>query len=338
MRFNAIQFIGTQRSGSNLLRLMLDSNQQISAPHPPHLLRTFYPLLSFYGDLNVRDNRTVLVSDMCDWVEANPVPWEGTTLDRDRIVTNSNTIIDVFRAIYEARLHHDQASIWCCKSTFNINFVSDLELAIRPFYIYLYRDGRDVATSFKKAIVGPKHIYHLAQKWSKEQNSAKAFLSSIATERYIAIAYEDILEQPEACVREICDKLDITYEPDMLQFYNSEESLRTADSGEMWKNVLKPVIKNNTRKFEKELPPSDIALFESIAGNTLETLGYKRVTKEFIAYKDEIPSFDIQNQQLQEQARNSASAQDKEKRAAQKALLAQIRQRLGVNDQVGNLA
>lgn len=316
---------------------MLDSHEHISAPHPPHLLRTFYPLLPFYDDLKDRDNWAALVNDMCDWVEANPVPWEGTILDRDKIIVNSNNIIDVFREIYEARMNHDQASIWCCKSTFNINFVTDLELAIRPFYIFLYRDGRDVAASFKKAIVGPKHTYHLAQKWSNEQNSANRFLSSISKERYAAIAYEDILEQPEVCVQQICDKLGVVYDSRMLQFYNSKESLRTAGSGDMWKNVLKPVIKNNTRKFEKELTPSDIALFESIAGNELERLGYKRVSKGIVAYENEISSFEFQNQQLMEQARNDASAQDKEKRAAQKLLLKQIRQRLGVNDQVGKL-
>ena len=38
------QFIGTQRSGSNLLRLMLNQLEGIYAPHPPHILKTFYPL------------------------------------------------------------------------------------------------------------------------------------------------------------------------------------------------------------------------------------------------------------------------------------------------------
>ncbi len=317
---------------------MLDAHEHISAPHPPHLLRTFYPFLSFYGDVKERGNRIELVNDMCDWVEANPVPWEGTILDRDRIVANSSTVIDVFRHIYEARMHHDQANMWCCKSTFNINFVQDLELEIKPFYIYLYRDGRDVATSFKKAIVGPKHIYHLAQKWSQEQKSARTFLASIPDERYITMAYEDILEQPAVCVQKICDKLRITYESKMLQFYDSKESRRTADSGEMWKNVLKPVMKNNTRKFEKELPLSDIALFESIANDELNRLGYRRVSTKNITFEGEVASFEIQNQQLMEQARRNASEQDKEKRAAQKLLLTQIRQRLGIDEQVKHLA
>ncbi len=331
MNFNAIQFIGTQRSGSNLLRLMLDSHSQISAPHPPHLLKTFRPLLEYYGDLSKMRNRSNLVNDMCDWVEANPVPWEGTMLSRGRIIEESSTIIDVFRLIYEARMQLDKANIWCCKSTFNINFVGDLESVIKPFYIYLYRDGRDVATSFKKAIVGPKHIYHLARKWSSEQEAAREFLSGIPTKRYISLSYEDLLGKPEGSVQEICEKLGIIYESEMLHFYTSNESRRTADSGEMWKNVLKPVLRNNSGKYLKELPDSDIALFESIAGNELQALGYQRASHKSISFEHEIPLYEAQNSQMQFQVKQNAPVQDKSKREAQDKLMKKIQERLQVS-------
>ena len=51
-KIQGIQMIGTQRSGSNLLRVMLDAVDQITAPHPPHILQRFIPLLDKYGDLN----------------------------------------------------------------------------------------------------------------------------------------------------------------------------------------------------------------------------------------------------------------------------------------------
>lgn len=338
MGFNSIQFIGTQRSGSNLLRLILDTHEQISAPHPPHLLKTFSPLIAYYGDLQLLENKITLINDMCAWVEVNPVPWEGVLLDRDKIAIDTKTIIDVFNQIYTTRMKLDKANIWCCKSTFNINYVEGLEASIRPFYIYLYRDGRDVAASFKKAIVGPKHTYHLARKWSGEQKAAKIFLDSLPPERYISLAYEDILEQPGACVKRICEKLRVSYDPRMLKFYASNESRRTADSGEMWKNVLKPVIRNNTGKFYEELSPEDITLFESVAGTELEALGYPRVSEDIVSFESEIPLYEVQNQQMQEQARSNASVEDKENRAPQKLLLQQIHQRLGVAEPLVNPA
>ena len=83
--FQAIQFIGTQRSGSNLLRIMLDQFPEVFGPHPPHILITFYPLLNYYGNLETTENFKKLINDVCTMVELNPVEWEGLALDRQKI-------------------------------------------------------------------------------------------------------------------------------------------------------------------------------------------------------------------------------------------------------------
>ncbi|MDH3309864.1 MAG: sulfotransferase [Gammaproteobacteria bacterium] len=51
----SIFMIGTQRSGSNLLRLMLNQLPRITAPHPPHILPRLMPLLVNYRDLERRE-------------------------------------------------------------------------------------------------------------------------------------------------------------------------------------------------------------------------------------------------------------------------------------------
>ena len=60
-----IFMIGTQRSGSNLLRLMLNELPRIAAPHPPHILQRMMPLAQNYGDLGRRENFAQLVDDVC---------------------------------------------------------------------------------------------------------------------------------------------------------------------------------------------------------------------------------------------------------------------------------
>ena len=47
-----VMMIGTQRSGSNLLRLMLNQLPDIASPHPPHILERLGPLEADYGDLS----------------------------------------------------------------------------------------------------------------------------------------------------------------------------------------------------------------------------------------------------------------------------------------------
>jgi len=329
---NSIQFIGTQRSGSNLLRLMLNQHSEISSHHPPHLLHTFYPLLSYYGDLNNVENRKVLVKDVCDWVRFNPISWDPIDLNEEYIVENSLDLLDMVVLIYQQKARMDQAKIWCCKSTFNISYIKELEEKVKPFYLYLYRDGRDVALSFKKAIVGPKHIYFIAKKWAEEQRESLALLSRLDKKRYAIIRYEELLNNPKNILENLCYRLNIEFSKDMLNYYNSEESKRTADSGEMWKNVIQPVIKNNFEKFKNELTPQDIKIFEGIAGEQLQQLGYSISNPFPVSFtQKQIANFKIINDEIVEKIKQDSSSKDVEKRKKQDELLIKIKQRFQIS-------
>ena len=146
-----IQMIGTQRSGSNLLRVMLDGIREIAAPHPPHILQRFLPLLPKYGDLTDQSNFYRLAQDVCELVTVNPVPWEGITIRADEVVAacRQQTLYELFRVIYESAARQTGASFWLCKSMKNMLYAEGIEsTGISPYYIYLYRDGSDVALSF----------------------------------------------------------------------------------------------------------------------------------------------------------------------------------------------
>ena len=325
----AIQFIGTQRSGSNLLRLILNQHDLISAPHPPHLLKTFVPLLPHYKVAN-RNTLDDLVEDMCQWVESNPVPWTDVILNRDKILTKVSSIYNIFEQIYLSKAIADQAEIWCCKSAFNIHYTNELEKSIKPFYIHLFRDGRDVATSFKKVIVGPKHAYHLAVKWRDEQIMSLTFLKKIEMERKIHISYEALLDHPEEVVIDICNKLEIEYSAKMLLYYTSEESRHTAESGKMWECVTKPIIRDNNGKFHNELTSEEIQIFEQVAGDTLDLLGYELLNPKENKTELDIEYYDVLNAQRITEIKENASNLDIQKRVAQENLLCDIQNRLEV--------
>jgi len=273
----AIQFIGTQRSGSNLLRVMLNQLPEISAPHPPHILKTFFPLLDHYGNLADEQNFRLLVADVCDWVNGNPVPWEGCVISVDSVLLacKQQSLIGVWEAIYRLKAMADNAAYWCCKSMESIHYISDIELSgIHPFYIYLYRDGRDVALSFKKAIVGPKHMYCLAKKWLEEQELSLQLIGKLPAHRYISIRYEDFIASPGKYMKELCDKLQVPFTEAVFDYFHSRESLNTANSGAMWRNVAKPIMGSNIKKYEKELSEDELLIFERVAGKMLIQLGY----------------------------------------------------------------
>lgn len=327
-----IQIIGTQRSGSNLLRVILDQSADIASPHPPHILVTFGPLMSKYEPLTKESYQT-LVSDVVDFVNANPVPWEGVVLDKEAIFKASEryTLFDLNRHIYEAAANAKNARYWCCKSMANVHYAEELErYGTIDKYIFLYRDGRDVAASFKKAVVGDKHTYFLARQWKEDQEACLSLAEHLEPDRFFALNYETLISEPERTVKALCGFLDIDYNEEMLNFHTSNSSKITAAAGEMWANLEKPIMSDNTGKFLKSFQEGDLEIFEMVAGKTLQKLGYPLYTSmdnsELIS-EESLKKYQEQNSLLKKEILTTVRKSDLEKREPQLVLLDAIKSR-----------
>jgi len=332
----AIFMIGIQRSGSNLLRLMLNESPEIAAPHPPHILQRMMPLASHYGDLSKAGPFSLLVDDVCRLVELNPVPWDGVTLDRKDVSERcrNQSLVAVFGAVYDVMAQAWGAKTWCCKSLANIYYLPEIEAYFTDAkYIYLYRDGRDVAVSFSKAVVGEKHFYHIAKEWNEAQQLALSFRKRVQEDRFFNLSYEELTTGPERTVRALCRFLEVEYKASMLEFYKSDEARRAASASNLWENVTSPLIKNNSRKFLKEARESDIRIFESVAGESMDTLGYERLFakkgEELRFGPDQIVGFDKENKRLKDEIRQRTDPADIERRKRQESVIQEIVARSG---------
>jgi len=334
----SILMIGTQRSGSNLLRLMLNQIQTIAAPHPPHILQRLMPLQSSYGDLSNSDSFAQLVDDVCRLVELNPVAWDGVTLDRQDVASRckAHSLVAVFSAVYDIFAETRGAETWCCKSLSNVHYMDEIsEYLPNIKYLYLYRDGRDVAVSFKKAVVGQKHFYHIAQEWSRAQRKAIAMGKKCGANQFFSLSYESLVSDPEPVLQNLCQFLEVPYSPSMLEFHQSGEANNTAASSSLWGNVTKPIIASNTKKFMTKATAEDVKIFELVAGDVLDALGYERVYTSKGESSDfgpaEIAEFDAENQRLKSQVKDEMDPEDLERRKRQAGLLEEIQTRQPVS-------
>ena len=193
--------IGTQRSGSNLLRLMVNQAPTIAAPHPPHILERFTPLLPAYGDLAKEANFLHLVGDVVRLVEVNPVSW-GVDFARKHIRQRcrDNSLVAVFGSIMDHMAESHGKPDWMCKSLANVHFLPEIEryFGSEARYLYLYRDGRDVCLSFLKAVVGEKTAYHVARQWDQEQQLALECGRRVPASQYLALSYEELTSNPDS--------------------------------------------------------------------------------------------------------------------------------------------
>ncbi len=334
---NPIFMIGTQRSGSNLLRLMLNQLTEIASPHPPHIFERMHPLLEKYGDLINDDNFSQLVDDVCKLVELNPVEWQDINLDRKKITHRcgeNRSLAAIHGSVYDIYAETQTAKTWCCKSLANIHYVDIIEEQFdRPKYIYLYRDGRDVALSFQKAVVGEKHIYNIAKNWADTQEKAIELREHIHPTRFFCISYELLTQRPREVTRSMCKFLGVEYTDTMMDFYKTSEAKNAARSSELWSNVTNPVMSNNSGKYRTEMPEDDIRIFESVAGHVLDTLGYKRELiqkgKEINFTKSDIDSFNQLNKLIKNEITNIVDKNDIQRRERQSLLINEIKSRAG---------
>lgn len=277
-----IFIIGTERSGSNLLRVILTSHSRIDVPHPPHVMKYFTPLEARYGDLSQPDRLQALTRDVLRLLAMHIHPWEPD-LDAERLVATADPpdLLGIFFALQEQHMAWAGKARWGNKSTFMLTSV-DRVLAHRPGarFIWLVRDPRDVAASSRKSVFSPFHPFLTAQLWATQQTECLALAERLGPDVVLRVHYEDLVADPEATIARVCAFLGEAFEPTMLHYHKSTKTKREASLSESWQNTAAPVLRGNAGKWRQALRPEEAAAVEGVCGELMATLGYATCTTE----------------------------------------------------------
>ena len=275
-----IFIIGTERSGSNLMRLLLNTHPRLAVPHPPHVVRYFKPLERGYGDLLADDPFRRFVTDILNFLAVHIHPW-AIPIDVATIMklAPSRTSFGVCVALYEQYRTYVRKPRWACKSTFMIDDTGTvLSHFPRAQFVFLVRDPRDVAVSSRSSIFSTFHPYYTALLWQRQQLEGIRLLETLSSDRILLVRYEDLLEEPEKQLRRICEFIGEDFVPAMLRYFETEEAARSAALARCWANISKPLLQNNSGKFLQELSAEDIKIVESTAREPMLRLGYPLVS------------------------------------------------------------
>ncbi|MBJ77648.1 MAG: sulfotransferase [Planctomycetes bacterium] len=244
--------IGEQRSGSNLLRIML-AGGGLAAPHPAHVLSRLSPILQSYGDLSRVPNWLQLVEDCCQLVERNPIPWSPLKeFDRGDIANRcrERSLVAIFGALMDTYAEANDATAWVCKSMGAVNFVDELDAYFdNPKYIYLYRDARDVTLSFTKAVVGEKHPYHIARRWAARQRSCIAERERLGADRVHSVSYEELTANPSWVLKDLCEFLEIPFTDEMLRGHESKDAVSAVKKSNSGRTSINPFSRPTLANF-----------------------------------------------------------------------------------------
>jgi hypothetical protein len=265
--------IGTERSGSNLLRLILTSHSRLAIPHPPHLVRYFKGL--HYGDLSQEAPFRALLGDVRKLLDTHIYPWE-VELDWESCYRKAmpRDIFGIYYQLYQQYAEAHQKQRWGCKSTFMVEEVPTT-LSHHPDarFLFLYRDPRAVAASSTKSVFSTTHPYFTAKLWCHQQSLGLKWTQTWPSS-VLKIAYEELVATPKEQVERICGFLGEQFEEQMLSYFKTEEAKKSGSLSASWANTAAPISTASVASWKKTLSPHEIALIETVCKEPMLQLGY----------------------------------------------------------------
>ena len=263
--------LGVSRSGTTLLKQMLDRHPQLAIPTESYFLPQLW---NRHGE---RPDRAAFLDDLerlprlTDWGVSRP--------DFERWMPERPSFAQAAQAVYQAYAEARGKPRFGDKTP---SYMQRLDVLERAFpgalYVHLVRDGRDAALSFvamtRKARLNParpRSVPGFAVQWRREVEGARRFGAEAAAGRYLEVRYEDLVADPEAVTRRICTFLGLDFEPAMLDYHRSPPAATLQDHPR-----LAEPPKLASRRWRERMPPAQTEVFEAIAGELLAELGYER--------------------------------------------------------------
>ena len=140
-------------------------------------------------------------------------------------------------------------------------------------FVHIVRDGRNVALSILERDRSVPDLAAAARLWREHVERGRADGRALGPERYAEVRYEDLLDGPEDALRRLCAFVDVPFDDAMLRYYERIPEM-VIGSGQHRKLSQPPT--KGLRDWRTVMSRTDVAVFESIAGRSLDAFGYER--------------------------------------------------------------
>ena len=234
---------GALRSGTTLLRLMLDQHPQLAAP-----------------------GETDYMFDHITGGVAGAPEYDEKALTDDRIYRFyrnkfgldpdvPQTMDDMLRTKIGPKAAHDPLMVVLLHRNLGraLTHLPDARV------LHLVRDPRDVARS-SIGMGWAGSTYYGVKHWLKTEREWAAQAAQIAPDKVMQVKYEDLIEAPEEVLGRVCTFFGVPFDPAMLDY----------DGGSTYSKP-DPAL---TYQWRRKQSPREIGLVEARVGTLLEELGY----------------------------------------------------------------
>lgn len=281
--FRPFFIVGCDRSGTTLLRLMLNQHSNIDIPDESDFVA--YMIESDAEDIDLENDEVLgnFLDELFAIKRLNDWKIDGDEVRR-RIFSSERSIHGVIRSVFEFHMEKNHKKRWGDKTPRYTRYIEDIHRIFpQALFIHIVRDGRDVAISLKKAEWFSDKIVEIANHWKSMVTSGMHAASFLET-KYLEIYYEELVKDPERVLGRVCIFLGENFEEGMLGYWKNAD----VTFNEMWRGdhelLRGKVTTGRIGRWEHELSESEKFVFEFIAGNELEQLGYRRARRSRIGH------------------------------------------------------
>lgn len=270
--------VGCGRSGTTLLRAMLDSHPAMAIPSESHFM---VPMARDRTRYEAPDGLRVELFVATLAAHRRFQRWDLSADDVRAALGQAPAVglADGFRSVLALYAGRRGKSRFGDKTP---GYVLEIPLLAELFpeavFVHLLRDGRDVALSLRDVEFGTSRPGRAAARWARAVRRGRAGGSRLDPSRYCEVSYEELVTAPVTVLRRICDVLALPYDDSMLEYHRrAEEILAGTLLPERHLHVNEPPT-SGLRDWRSQMSPGDVAVFEAVAGDLLTELGYERAT------------------------------------------------------------
>lgn len=259
--------LGVPRSGTTMLASMLASTPETIA----------LPEMSYLHDLMELDSKNALDSKKFAEVLLASHRFKNSGIcSDDREIPNLFVTDDLKGSISNILQQYNQNTgakdfkNWVEHTPHNAR-AADLWLKYYPQvkFIHIVRDGRGVAASTMNRLWGLKDIVSLSENWNSRIHSIRKLHARIGN-RMFEVRYEDLVEQPESTLRQICEFLGIDFQISMLNNNGIVDFKHIGGA----KLIGRQVDASRSNGWKSELKDWEIRHFTAICANNLRCYNY----------------------------------------------------------------
>lgn len=267
----------SERSGSNFITKLMNGHSNICGPSTKHIFNPVARNLFRFNDLHNQENWHELLSGIYKLFDLEFSVWKVKLTFQQLVeLAPVGDVTALLKNLFLLEAKANDKQHLFIKENQLYEFLPFLLLNFSSAkYVYLVRDPRDMALSWKK---NPSHkggVVAAAKQWKKDQQHFLKNHHLLAQSgKSVMVKYEDLISATDVELKRMFSVLGLAYEPEMLEFYKDPVTIQNASKLKAWNNLSKAVIKENKNKFIKELLAEEIMAIEKICFNEMAFLGY----------------------------------------------------------------